>query len=206
MSPRLIIVSNRVAVPEPENKQMAGGLAVAVKAALRNRTGVWFGWSGKIDEMETAEPRIVQRNRITYAVIDLSKNDFDEYYNGLANRVLWPILHCRVDLQKYSRRDVAQPLQLADHVVPEPLEVLDLRLAAGLGERGPDPARLNAGGPGEAGEAGDEAVVVLGNEDARGIGVGLHHSTFGGAKSSSSVVGYCLGATNCTEAAGKIVE
>jgi hypothetical protein len=22
---------------------------VAVKAALRNRTGVWFGWSGKID-------------------------------------------------------------------------------------------------------------------------------------------------------------
>jgi len=84
---------------------MAGGLAVAVKAALRNRTGVWFGWSGKIDEMETAEPRIVQRNRITYAVIDLSKNDFDEYYNGLANRVLWPILHYRVDLQKYSRAD-----------------------------------------------------------------------------------------------------
>jgi len=105
MSPRLIIVSNRVAVPEPGNKRMAGGLAVAVKAALRNRTGVWFGWSGKIDEMETAEPRIVHRNRITYAVIDLSKNDFDEYYNGLANRVLWPLLHYRVDLQKYSRAD-----------------------------------------------------------------------------------------------------
>src|SRR5271154_6278002 len=105
MGPRLIIVSNRVAVPEPGNKQMAGGLVVAVKAALRNRTGVWFGWSGKIDEMETAEPRIVQRNRITYAVIDLSKNDFDEYYNGLANRVLWPILHYRVDLQEYSRID-----------------------------------------------------------------------------------------------------
>jgi trehalose 6-phosphate synthase len=68
MSPRLIIVSNRVAVPEPGNKQMAAGLVVAVKAALRNRTGVWFGWSGKIDEMETTEPRIVQRNRITYAV------------------------------------------------------------------------------------------------------------------------------------------
>jgi hypothetical protein len=77
MSPRLIIVSNRVAVPEPGNKQMAGGLVVAVKAALRNRTGVWFGWSGKIDETETAEPRTVERNRITYAVIDLSKNDFE---------------------------------------------------------------------------------------------------------------------------------
>jgi trehalose 6-phosphate synthase len=105
MGPRLIIVSNRVAVPEPGNKQMAGGLVVAVKAALRNRTGVWFGWSGKIDETETAEPRTVERNRITYAVIDLSKNDFEEYYNGLANRVLWPILHYRVDLQEYSRAD-----------------------------------------------------------------------------------------------------
>src|ERR1700691_2395937 len=105
MGPRLIIVSTGVAVPEPGNKQMAGGLVVAVKAALRNRTGVWFGWSGKIDETETAEPRTVARNRITYAVIDLAKNDFDEYYNGLANRVLWPILHYRVDLQKYSRAD-----------------------------------------------------------------------------------------------------
>jgi trehalose 6-phosphate synthase len=105
MGPRLIIVSNRVAVPEPGNKQTAGGLVVAVKAALRNRTGVWFGWSGKIDETETAKPRTLERNHITYAVIDLSKNDFEEYYNGLANRVLWPILHYRVDLQEYSRAD-----------------------------------------------------------------------------------------------------
>ena len=80
MGPRLIIVSNRVAVPEPGSKQMAGGLVVAVKAALRNRTGVWFGWSGKIDETETAEPRTVERNHMTYATIDLSKNDFEEYY------------------------------------------------------------------------------------------------------------------------------
>ncbi len=105
MGPRLIIVSNRVAVPEPGSNQMAGGLVVAVKAALRNRTGVWFGWSGKIDETETAQPRTVERNHITYAVIDLSKGDFEEYYNGLANRVLWPILHYRVDLQDYSRAD-----------------------------------------------------------------------------------------------------
>jgi trehalose 6-phosphate synthase len=105
MAPRLIIVSNRVAVPEPGVKQMAGGLVVAVKAALKGRTGLWFGWSGKIDEAKTAEPRVVQRNNISYATIDLSKTDFEEYYNGLANRVLWPILHYRVDLQEYSRSD-----------------------------------------------------------------------------------------------------
>jgi trehalose 6-phosphate synthase len=105
MAPRLIIVSNRVAVPEPGAKQMAGGLVVAVKAALRGRTGIWFGWSGNIDETKTAEPRMIQRNNISYAVIDLTQTDFDEYYNGLANRVLWPILHYRVDLQEYSRAD-----------------------------------------------------------------------------------------------------
>jgi trehalose 6-phosphate synthase len=104
MGPRLIIVSNRVAVPDGA-KQMAGGLVVAVKAALRGRTGIWFGWSGNIDETKTAEPRVTQRNNISYAVIDLTQTDFDEYYNGLANRVLWPILHYRVDLQEYSRAD-----------------------------------------------------------------------------------------------------
>jgi trehalose 6-phosphate synthase len=102
---RLIIVSNRVALPDANKRQVAGGLAVAVKAALRRRTGVWFGWSGEISEEEAAEPRFLQRNRISYAVIDLAETDFQEYYNGFANRVLWPILHYRVDLQEYSRAD-----------------------------------------------------------------------------------------------------
>ncbi len=102
---RLIIVSNRVALPGPGKPAVAGGLAVAVKAALRNRTGVWFGWSGQISDEPAIAPRFVQRNRIAYAVIDLSDTDFQEYYNGFANRVLWPILHYRVDLQEYSRAD-----------------------------------------------------------------------------------------------------
>ncbi len=107
MGSRLIIVSNRVAVPEPESKQTPGGLAVAVKAALRNRTGLWFGWSGKAKDETDSEPRIVERNRITYVVIDISTHDFQEYYNGFANRVLWPILHYRVDLAEFSRADLS---------------------------------------------------------------------------------------------------
>ena len=35
------------------------------------------------------------------------QNDIQEYYNGLANSVLWPILHYRVDLQEYSRADAS---------------------------------------------------------------------------------------------------
>jgi trehalose 6-phosphate synthase len=51
-------------------------------------------------------------NKITYSLIDLSPVDYQEYYNGLANRVLWPILHYRVDLQEYSRADATGYLRV----------------------------------------------------------------------------------------------
>ena len=45
--PRLVVVSNRVAVPDPTGKGAAGGLAVAVREAFQTHGGLWFGWSGK---------------------------------------------------------------------------------------------------------------------------------------------------------------
>ena len=107
MGARLIIVSNRVSVPDSPRTPLAGGMAVAVKAALKNRNGMWFGWSGKVSDPPPSEPQVVEVNRITYVLIDLSTNDIQEYYNGLANSVLWPILHYRVDLQEYSRADAS---------------------------------------------------------------------------------------------------
>ena len=47
---RLVVVSNRVAVPD--EKARAGGLEVAVNAALKTSGGLWFGWSGRV----TAKP------------------------------------------------------------------------------------------------------------------------------------------------------
>ena len=44
---RLIVVSNRVALPKDVR---AGGLASALKGALAERGGIWFGWSGQIAE------------------------------------------------------------------------------------------------------------------------------------------------------------
>jgi trehalose 6-phosphate synthase len=105
MGPRIVIVSNRVAVPESPREPVAGGMAVAVKAVLKTRNGLWFGWSGKIDDNPAKEPRTIEINKVTYVLIDLSNADYQEYYNGLANRVLWPILHYRVDLQEYSHAD-----------------------------------------------------------------------------------------------------
>jgi trehalose 6-phosphate synthase len=101
--PRLVIVSNRVAVPGNEAPRQAGGLAVAVNAALKRREGIWFGWSGRVVEDGAApQPTVVRQQRRTFITLDLSSVDFQEYYNGFANRVLWPILHYRVDLAEFT--------------------------------------------------------------------------------------------------------
>jgi trehalose 6-phosphate synthase len=99
--PRLIVISNRVAVPG--GPRQVGGLAVAVNAALKGREGLWFGWSGRTSETAADRPpAIVHRRRRSFVTIDLSPNDFQEYYNGFANRVLWPILHYRTDLAEFT--------------------------------------------------------------------------------------------------------
>src|SRR5690606_8509993 len=35
--------------------------------------------------------------------MDLDRPDHDAYYNGFANRTLWPLLHSRLDLVDYAR-------------------------------------------------------------------------------------------------------
>ena len=104
---RLIVVSNRVAAPQQAENKPAGGLAVAVNAALRERGGVWFGWSGRIEEAPSPDPEVTRSGNIDYCVTDLSSADLQEYYNGFANRVLWPLMHYRVDLAEFSRSDLS---------------------------------------------------------------------------------------------------
>jgi len=106
MGNRLVVISNRVPVPDVDGPPSAGGLAVAVLAALRGREGIWFGWSGQVSDMPAEEPRVQEADEISYVIIDLKEQDFEEYYNGYANRVLWPILHYRVNLAEFTRADL----------------------------------------------------------------------------------------------------
>jgi len=98
---RLVVVSNRVAIPG-ENR--AGGLASGLLAALGERGGLWFGWSGRSVSGESGALHEAQDGAIRYLTMDLSKTDLDNYYNGFANRALWPLLHFRLDLVDYDRR------------------------------------------------------------------------------------------------------
>ncbi len=99
---RLIVASNRVAVPTSASV-MTGGLAAGLSAALRETNGVWFGWSGEIVNDPSPSPRVLTRGNITYILTDLSAADHDAYYNGFANRSLWPLVHYRLDLLSFDR-------------------------------------------------------------------------------------------------------
>jgi trehalose 6-phosphate synthase len=103
---RLVIVSNRVAVPGRDGGSRAGGLAVAIHPVLRRHPGIWFGWSGQIAGSVRVTAKTIEHGQQSYVVIDLTEEDYQEYYNGYANRVLWPILHYRLDLAEFSRRDL----------------------------------------------------------------------------------------------------
>ncbi len=77
---RLVVVSNRVAAVKQSRQGAEGGLAVAVRAALRERGGIWFGWSGKVLERDYDQPTLTEVGKITYATVDLSQRDYDEYW------------------------------------------------------------------------------------------------------------------------------
>jgi trehalose 6-phosphate synthase len=100
---RLIIVSNRVSAPRGEGQGSQGGLAVALAAALRDHRGLWFGWSGEKTEEFTGSIDFQRHDGVTTATIDLEEQDVEEYYNGYANRTLWPLFHYRIDLAEYDR-------------------------------------------------------------------------------------------------------
>src|SRR5438105_3763965 len=108
---RLVVVSNRVG-PIGRDKAAQGGLAVALRAALEHAGGIWFGYSGSISEKPNQTPKLTSDRNVIAAVVDLSRRDYDEYYIGYANRVLWPLFHYRPSLIGYSRRNLAGYLRV----------------------------------------------------------------------------------------------
>jgi trehalose 6-phosphate synthase len=101
---RLVVVSNRVAQPR---ETRAGGLAAAMRAALKETGGVWFGWSGKLVAAPARQLHRESAGVIDYALLDLTREEYDAYYLGFSNRTLWPLLHFQPTVMQYSRAQYA---------------------------------------------------------------------------------------------------
>jgi trehalose 6-phosphate synthase len=121
---KLIVVSNRVSLPSKSGNR-AGGLEVALRAVFNQYPGVWFGWSGKVVLRDEIETRTLGDSTPQFVVTDLTEEDQNEYYNGFANRVLWPILHYRLDLAEYTLRDLTGYLRVNDHFANELHKIIE---------------------------------------------------------------------------------
>ena len=120
---RLIVISNRVSAITGGPSGAHGGLAVALTSALRESGGIWFGWSGKLTDRFSGHIEFSREDGVTTATVDLEEQDIDEYYNGYANRTLWPLFHYRVDLAEYER-DFAGGYQRANERFAETVRPL----------------------------------------------------------------------------------
>ena len=49
----------------------------------------------------------MQAGRIAFATIGLAQADYQGYYRGFANGMLWPLLHSRVGLSEFRRTELA---------------------------------------------------------------------------------------------------
>jgi len=102
---RLVVVSNRVA-PIQEGEATAGGLAAGVLDALKQTGGLWFGWSGEVNDTGAPKPERTV-GPISLFTIDLSQRDYDEFYRGFANGTLWPVLHYQIGLGRFEWSEFA---------------------------------------------------------------------------------------------------
>jgi trehalose 6-phosphate synthase len=117
---RIFLISNRVSIPK--SGVQPGGLEVVLKSTLKKHHCVWLGWSGEVGDQPKTQT--FEKGKNSYILLDLRPEDFDEYYYGFANRVLWPIFHYRIDLAEFSRRDLSGYLRVNEQFADELAKVL----------------------------------------------------------------------------------
>ncbi|MFZ3074873.1 MAG: trehalose-6-phosphate synthase [Psychrobacter glacincola] len=132
---RLIVLSNRVKIPD--GNPMAGGLAIALQDVLNGKSVVWMGWNGEIveryndgysNEFSSIKQTALAdadapcaNTFITYMTTALTTEQYQQFYCGFANNVLWPLLHERVDLISQAPEDYAG-YQTVNHLFAKQLK------------------------------------------------------------------------------------
>ena len=101
---RLIVVSNRLPVTLMKTAKSsyelvpaAGGLVTAMIPVLKRSGGVWIGWAGNYAE-EGVDARSLlceESEPLAYelAPVELCVRNYELYYKGFSNEVLWPLFH-----------------------------------------------------------------------------------------------------------------
>ncbi len=108
---KMIILSNRVAIPH--TGAQAGGLAVALNEVLKQKGGIWCGWSGEI--RESVRTCTQTHGNTDFITADITEADYKNYYLGFSNSLLWPLFHYQIGLTHYSETMYASYKRVNQH-------------------------------------------------------------------------------------------
>ncbi|HEX9628193.1 MAG TPA: trehalose-6-phosphate synthase [Acidiferrobacterales bacterium] len=111
-SSRLVVVSNRLPFAFTRNadrhwtiKPGSGGLVTALLPVLRDRGGLWIGWTGAAGELPGLDAALDEAAPNTgYALkpVSLTPEEVERFYYGFSNEIMWPLFH---DLQSHCNFD-----------------------------------------------------------------------------------------------------
>ena len=123
-SESLVVVSNRLPYDLKESsgglgRRTIGGLVSALEPLLADRGGCWVGWDGLslsgVPAVERALAAPVARSTpsgIELHGVPLSRLERTRYYDGFANRALWPLFHHRLDAAVFDADEFAAYLKV----------------------------------------------------------------------------------------------
>ena len=99
---RLVVYSNRL----PLGQTASGGLVVALQKTMESQGGVWIGT--KLDESISDHfLKEYDGGKFDRHALHLQPSEYNDYYLGYANSVLWPLFHGRTDLLDVAHGQLA---------------------------------------------------------------------------------------------------
>jgi trehalose 6-phosphate synthase/phosphatase len=110
MENRLFIISNRlpVTISESNIQQASGGLVSAISSYLHRSESTrfektfWAGVPGCSMGAWASASKKIDSSDFDYLPVFVNKKDYDGYYNGFSNSVIWPLFHYFPSYVDYS--------------------------------------------------------------------------------------------------------
>jgi trehalose 6-phosphate synthase/phosphatase len=105
---RMIIVSNRAPVRVVDEaartgiQPTAGGVGMTFLRVLERRGGLWIAWSGGHKCPPRVHLPLGDNPRFAMVFAPLSEFDVSNYYYGMCNRGLWPLMHFMISKCYFS--------------------------------------------------------------------------------------------------------
>ena len=98
----IVIVANRLPVVRADDgswEVSPGGLVSALAPIVQAGRGSWIGWAGTVG----TPPKAFDHGGMRLTPIGLSAREIEGFYEGFANRTLWPLYHDAVRPPEFRR-------------------------------------------------------------------------------------------------------